>query len=171
MAKRLSRWWRPMVAMASHGMSPCAMLSAHLKGQPWRRASPSPAVLIYMQHVPAGCDWRSIPPELQTPWLMNITQTSKDLFQRSAWDQPARTLTCEVGRNKRGPAHCHPGELRGLSVEECCAIQTFPPGFCFAGALRQRYRQLGNAVPVKFAQAVAEHLREHAVSGAATDQG
>jgi DNA (cytosine-5)-methyltransferase 1 len=51
--------------------------------------------------------------------------------------------------------------LRGFSVEECAAIQTFPPAFCFVGSRNQRYRQLGNAVPVKFAQAVAEHLANH----------
>jgi DNA (cytosine-5)-methyltransferase 1 len=66
-----------------------------------------------------------------------------------------------VGRTKRGPAHRHPDELRALSVEECAAIQTFPEGFCLAGSRRQKYRQIGNAVPVKFAQAVAEHLAKH----------
>jgi DNA (cytosine-5)-methyltransferase 1 len=48
-----------------------------------------------------------------------------------------------------------------LSVEECAAIQTFSPEFCLLGSRGQRYRQLGNAVPVKFAQAVAEHLKLH----------
>jgi DNA (cytosine-5)-methyltransferase 1 len=66
-----------------------------------------------------------------------------------------------VGCTRRGSAHCHPDELRVLSVEECAAIQTFPPGFIFAGtSRRQKYKQTGNAVPVKFAQA-AEHLLAH----------
>jgi DNA (cytosine-5)-methyltransferase 1 len=65
-----------------------------------------------------------------------------------------------VGTNKR-TLHCHPDCLRGLSVEECAAIQTFPPDFCFAGSRGQKYKQLGNAVPVKFAQAIAEHLKQH----------
>jgi DNA (cytosine-5)-methyltransferase 1 len=51
-----------------------------------------------------------------------------------------------------------------LSVEECAAIQTFPPGFCFAGSRNQQYRQLGNAVPVRFAEAIAEHLKLHMAS-------
>jgi DNA (cytosine-5)-methyltransferase 1 len=132
----------------------------HLQGTAMDARPPSPAVLRYIQHVPAGGDWRSIPPEFQTPWLLKITQTSKDLFHRSAWDQPARTLTCEVGSNKRTP-HCHPDELRCLSVEECVAIQIFPPGFCLAGSRGQKYKQLGNAVPVTLAKAVAEHLKQH----------
>jgi DNA (cytosine-5)-methyltransferase 1 len=48
-----------------------------------------------------------------------------------------------------------------LSVEECAAIQTFPEGFMLAGSRRQKYKQLGNAVPVGFAWAVAEHLLAH----------
>jgi site-specific DNA-cytosine methylase len=50
-----------------------------------------------------------------------------------------------------------------LSVEEFAAIQTFPPGLRLAGSPNQRYRQLGTAVPVKFAQAIAEHLKQYMV--------
>jgi site-specific DNA-cytosine methylase len=39
--------------------------------------------------------------------------------------------------------------------------QTFPDGFMLGGSRKQRYNQLGTAVPVKFARAVAEHLRLH----------
>jgi site-specific DNA-cytosine methylase len=71
-----------------------------------------------------------------------------------------RPYTCEVGQ-KLNP-HCHPDDLRCLSVEEFAAIQTLPPAFCFAGSSRgQKYSQIGNAVPVKFAQAMAEHLVNH----------
>jgi hypothetical protein len=42
---------------------------------------------------------------------------------------------------------CHPEELRGLSLQECAAIQTFRPGFVWAGSQNRRYKQLGNAVP------------------------
>jgi DNA (cytosine-5)-methyltransferase 1 len=133
----------------------------HLQGTAMEAQRLTPAVLEYMQYIPAGGNWRSIPLEHQPEWLLEKTQISTDWFPRSAWDEPARTLTCEVGVTKRGPSHCHPDELRGLSVEECAAIQTFPPGFCLAGSRGQKYRQLGNAVPVKFAQAVAEHLLAH----------
>jgi DNA (cytosine-5)-methyltransferase 1 len=133
----------------------------HLQGTTMEVQPLTPALLKYMQYIPAGGNWRSIPSEHQPLWLPEKTKVSTDWFPRSAWDEPARTLTCEVGGTKRGPSHCHPDELRGLSVEECAAIQTFPPGFCFAGSRNQRYKQLGNAVPVKFAQAIAEHLKLH----------
>ena len=49
---------------------------------------------------------------------------------------------------------CHPEELRPLSVEEYKAIQTFPADYVFAGKLDDKYRQIGNAVPPKFAEAI-----------------
>ena len=133
----------------------------HLQGTAMEVQPLTPALLNYMQYIPAGGNWRSIPLEHQPDWLLEKTKISTDWFPRSAWDEPAPTLTCQVGATRRGPAHCHPDELRALSVEECAAIQTFPEGFCFTGSRGQKYRQLGNAVPVKFAQAVAEHLKLH----------
>ncbi|NMA66805.1 MAG: DNA cytosine methyltransferase [Clostridiaceae bacterium] len=50
------------------------------------------------------------------------------------------------------------GVTRRLSWQECAAIQTFPPGMYFAGYLTSKYKQIGNAVPVKLAEVVAEKV-------------
>jgi site-specific DNA-cytosine methylase len=101
-----------------------------------------------------------IPVEFRAAWSLKITDNRLDgYYHRSGWDVPVPTLTCEIGQQQN--PHCHPDELRGLSVEACAAIQTFPPGFCLTGSRNQRYKQLGNAVPVKFARAIAEHLKQH----------
>jgi DNA (cytosine-5)-methyltransferase 1 len=47
------------------------------------------------------------------------------------------------------------GAIRYLTVREAARIQTFPDEFRFAGAWTEGFRQLGNAVPVKLAEAVA----------------
>jgi DNA (cytosine-5)-methyltransferase 1 len=52
-----------------------------------------------------------------------------------------------------------PKALRRLTVDECLAIQTFPPGYKLAGAQSAMYRQIGNAVPCKLAEAVASSVR------------
>jgi site-specific DNA-cytosine methylase len=97
-------------------------------------------------------------------WSLKPMKGSIDnWYHRSAWDQPAHTLTCDIEQMPKAP-HCHPDELRGLSVEECAAIQTFPPGFCFVGSRNQRYKQIGNAVAPAFAQVVAKHLANHMAS-------
>jgi DNA (cytosine-5)-methyltransferase 1 len=48
------------------------------------------------------------------------------------------------------------GETRRLSYRECAAVQTFPPGMEFVGDLTSKYRQIGNAVPVKLAELAAK---------------
>lgn len=50
------------------------------------------------------------------------------------------------------------GETRRLSYREAAAIQTFPPDMKFYGDLTSKYRQIGNAVPVKLAETVAEEI-------------
>ena len=50
------------------------------------------------------------------------------------------------------------GITRRLSWREAAAIQTFPPDLEFYGDLTSKYKQIGNAVPVKLAEIVATHL-------------
>lgn len=50
------------------------------------------------------------------------------------------------------------GETRRLSWREAAAIQTFPKDLEFYGDLVSKYKQIGNAVPVKLAECVATHL-------------
>lgn len=50
------------------------------------------------------------------------------------------------------------GKTRRLSYKEAAAIQTFPKNLIFHGDLVSRYKQIGNAVPVKLAEVVAEEI-------------
>jgi DNA (cytosine-5)-methyltransferase 1 len=58
-----------------------------------------------------------------------------------------------------------PKRLRRLTVDECLAIQTFPAGMQMAGRRSAMYRQIGNAVPCKLAQAVGSVVREILMDG------
>jgi DNA (cytosine-5)-methyltransferase 1 len=51
------------------------------------------------------------------------------------------------------------GETRRLSWRECAAIQTFPADMEFVGDLTSKYKQIGNAVPVRLAEFVANAIR------------
>lgn len=51
------------------------------------------------------------------------------------------------------------GRTRRLSWQEAAAIQTFPRDMQFVGNLTSKYKQIGNAVPVKLAEAVAGTVR------------
>ncbi len=50
------------------------------------------------------------------------------------------------------------GITRRFSWREAAAIQTFPADLEFHGDLTSKYKQIGNAVPVKLAEIIATHL-------------
>ena len=94
--------------------------------------------------------------------------------------RPAPTILASAGGNKthfldlenRVPAyHAHLarggkpriGELPGarrLTVLESASLQSFPKGMSFAGPRSSQYRQIGNAVPPKLAEAIGVTLAE-----------
>lgn len=54
----------------------------------------------------------------------------------------------------------HYNGRRRLTIRESAAIQTFPDDFVFYGKMNSCYRQIGNAVPVRFAWLLGEELKE-----------
>ena len=49
----------------------------------------------------------------------------------------------------------HPFEERALSIREAARIQTFPDDYVFCGNIFTQQKQVGNAVPVNLAKAIA----------------
>ena len=58
-----------------------------------------------------------------------------------------------------------PSTVRRLTLKECAAIQTFPDGYRFSGRKSKQYKQIGNAVPCRFAEAVAASVRDAYFAG------
>lgn len=56
--------------------------------------------------------------------------------------------------------YIHPNESRGLSPREAARIQTFPDDYVFTGPFNAWYAQIGNAVPVKLAEAIGRAIME-----------
>ena len=52
------------------------------------------------------------------------------------------------------------GSVRYFTVREEARIQGFPDGYVFHGSWSETMRQLGNAVPVRLAQAVASSVAQ-----------
>lgn len=50
------------------------------------------------------------------------------------------------------------GKTRRLSYKEASLIQTFPKEMIFCGNLNSKYKQIGNAVPVKLAEHIAKSI-------------
>lgn len=73
-------------------------------------------------------------------------------------DYPSPTILAR-GNGKGGVcAIPHYNGKRRLTIRESAAIQTFPDDFEFFGSMGDCYRQIGNAVPVKFAELLGKEL-------------
>ena len=53
---------------------------------------------------------------------------------------------------------CHPTKDRPLSVAEYARIQQFPDNWTLTGTTIDKYRQIGNAVPVGLAKAIGDAI-------------
>ena len=74
-------------------------------------------------------------------------------------EKPSPTILAR-GNGKGGVcAIPHYNGLRRLTVRESASIQTFPEDFFFCGAMGSCYRQVGNAVPVRFAKLLGEEFK------------
>lgn len=112
-----------------------------------------------LEMVPQGGDWRNLPEDIAKEymggsWLLGGGKTG--MARRLSLDEPSLTLTCSPGQKQT--ERCHPLETRPLSVREYARIQTFPDSWNFQGSMSDKYKQIGNAVPVNLAWAVGRSL-------------
>ena len=77
--------------------------------------------------------------------------------------RPAYTLM--TSPQQRYSMLAHPVEDRPLSVPEYARLQDFPDSYRLAGSVRSMYRQIGNAVPVRLAEALARPLAGAILAG------
>jgi len=79
-----------------------------------------------------------------------------DRLKRLINNKPSWTVIAHIGMD--GYMYIHPTETRTLSVREAARLQSFPDDFVFLGTQMETYHQVGNAVPVLLAEAVAKSI-------------
>lgn len=113
-----------------------------------------------------GGTWRDWPSELQATCHQKSTgATYPSVYGRMEWDRPAPTITTQCfgyGNGRFG----HPEQDRAISLREAAMLQTFPETYVFspAGApikFNRMGRLIGNAVPVRLGEVIAESLVKH----------
>lgn len=113
----------------------------------------SPRKKAYLEMVPPGSNWRSLPKEVQLE-SMGKAYTAKGgrsgWWRRLTFDLPCPTLVTMP--NHASTSLCHPLETRALSVGEYARIQEFPQEWVIAGKVAEQYAQIGNAVPVRLGE-------------------
>lgn len=74
------------------------------------------------------------------------------------WDLPSKTILAHIWKD--GFQFIHPDETqaRSFTVREAARIQSFPDDFEFAGSRSEKFKQIGNAVPPLFAEALAKTI-------------
>ena len=80
----------------------------------------------------------------------------KDKYFKLKEDEVCKTITSHMKYDCN--MYIHPTQSRGLSPREAARIQTFPDDFVFYGPQNSWYMQIGNAVPVKIAEAIGGEL-------------
>lgn len=105
--------------------------------------------------VPPGGYWRDINPDIAKEymkkcWYMEGGRTG--ILRRISLDEPSLTVLTNPGMKQTD--RCHPLEVRPFSYRENARIQTFPDDWVFCGKLSEKYKQVGNAVPVNLAKEI-----------------
>jgi DNA (cytosine-5)-methyltransferase 1 len=139
----------------------CALISDHYS------RPPSEMDLLRFQALGAGQTMKNIPEELwHETFRRRAFRRVKDGtpterrggapsgLRRLEPDRPSKAITSGASSE-----FVHPIEHRNLTLRECARLQTFPDEFEFAGTQAQRALLIGNAVPPRFASAIAAHLK------------
>ncbi|MGF1575622.1 MAG: DNA cytosine methyltransferase [Cyanophyceae cyanobacterium] len=113
-----------------------------------------------------GGTWRDWPEDLRAKCHRKKSgKTYPGVYGRMEWDQPSPTITTQCfgfGNGRFG----HPEQDRALSLREAALLQTFPRDYEFVEpnepiVFDRVGRLIGNAVPVKLGQIIAQCILEH----------
>lgn len=129
---------------------------------------PRPISLQRYDHVPPGGGRFDLPRHLLPPCWANKPTGTTDVMGRMMWERPSLTIRTEFFKPEKGQ-YLHPQwdpenpenrVNRPITHREAALIQTFPPDYLWCGSKIDIARQIGNAVPVKLASAIAASVLE-----------
>lgn len=117
-----------------------------------------------VEAVPPGGNWRDLPSDFPSQRIRQIRDSASrgegsrsTYYGRLRWDRPSYTISTYITRPGNG-CFIHPSANRLITVREAARLQTFPDSWRFAGTIRQRSVQIGNAVPPLLAYQVAREF-------------
>lgn len=130
-----------------------------LEDVPGECADFSPTRLKYLKLVPEGGNWKNLPADVLEDAMGGAYLSGGGkvgFYRRLSYSQPSPTVV--TSPIQKATMMCHPTKDRPLSVAEYARIQQFPDTWQFTGTLVDKYRQIGNAVPVGLAKAIGEAI-------------
>jgi DNA (cytosine-5)-methyltransferase 1 len=133
--------------------------------------NPRPSSIVRYRHVPrdggnrfqmqASLDAAGLGELVPQCWRNKPTGTT-DVFGRLYWNRPAYTIRTEFFKPEKG-RYLHPSEDRPITIREAARCMSFEDDFIlpFDQKWTEVAKQIGNAVPPRLAQAIAEAMAEH----------
>ena len=110
-----------------------------------------------------GGTWKEWPKSLRSPCHLRASGKSySGVYARMTWDNPSPTMTTQCfgyGNGRFG----HPEQNRAISLREAAILQSFPRRYKFFPkdeklSFVEVGRWIGNAVPVKLAEAIGKNI-------------
>lgn len=111
-----------------------------------------------LKYIPQGGSWRDLPVELLPPGMKSAKRSDHTKrYGRLHPDGLASTILTKC--DLHWGAYIHPSQERTITVREAARFQSFPDRFRFFGPRGEQFKQVGNAVPPRLAQALAVSIK------------
>ena len=101
-----------------------------------------------------------IPHQKKIEFYFNVTghKTLYAKYKSLEWNKPAQTVVAHLCKDGHMFIHPDASQARSITIREAATLMTFPLDYEFIGSNAMCYRMIGNAVPVLFAQGIANGI-------------
>ena len=101
-----------------------------------------------------------IPHKEMIEYYYNMTghHTRFQKYKSLEWNLPSQTIVAHLSKDGHMFIHPDAKQARSITIREAACLMTFPMDYQFLGSNPYNYKMIGNAVPVNFAEGIANGI-------------